>query len=190
MLSAFYFKPSVPFTESLLLKLEQKTWNLLMTWQLDIWDSDTLFLRLYPARVCGGGIQGENSDQISSRSGSDWVSYLSHCNRRIQVLCQNTHLHICPPPPFFYEQCTATHTFISMWCCVMAGSIAVLFLQDHLASEANALTATTSLGHYHSSLLFLSLILSHSDLFHSFLHSITLFLLETFTCLLWWFLCL
>lgn len=37
-----------------------------------------------------------------------------------------------------------------MWLCVIAGSIAVLFLQDHLASEANALTATTSLGHYHS----------------------------------------
>lgn len=38
---------------------------------------------------------------------------------------------------------------IKMWCFVIAGSIAVLFLQDHLASEANALTATTSLGHYH-----------------------------------------
>lgn len=55
---------------------------------------------------------------------------------------------------------TQTHTFISMWCCVIAGSIAVLFLQDHLASEANALTATTSLGYYHSPALSYSLPLS------------------------------
>lgn len=51
---------------------------------------------------------------------------------------------------------THTHTIISRWFCVIAGSITVLFLQDHLASEANALTATPSLGHYHLPALSLS----------------------------------
>lgn len=70
-----------------------------------------------------------------------------------------------------YLSHTQTHTVIRTWGCVMAGSIAVLFLQDHLASEADALTATTSLGHYHS----LAFSYSHppslfsQSLIHSFL---------------------